>query len=170
MQSVNGGIAMRTASVVGAFVISAVFCLGTARADDKTYVMKITLPTLNDAPHVLAKNFAAAVERDSGGRIKGEIYPASQLGSIPRQIEGTQFGAIQVCINPAEFFVGVDERFEVWVDGGGELNSLPPDEQAKMIQMISPVADEVSQSKPALHDAYQVVAAAAKRLRQSPSQ
>ena len=89
-----------------------------ARADDKTYVMKITLPTLNDAPHVLAKNFAAAVERDSGGRIKPEIYPASQLGSIPRQIEGTQFGAIQVCINPPEFFVGVDERFEVMTAPG----------------------------------------------------
>ena len=89
-----------------------------ARADDKTYMMKITLPTLNDAPHVLAKNFAAAVERDSGGRIKPEVYPASQLGSIPRQIEGTQFGAIQVCINPPEFFVGVDERFEVMTAPG----------------------------------------------------
>ena len=69
---------------------------GAARAQDKTYVMKITLPTINDTPHQLAKNFAAAVEKDSGGRIKGEVYPASQLGSIPRQIEGVQFGAIQV--------------------------------------------------------------------------
>ena len=57
--------------------------------------MKITLPTLNDTPHLFAKNYAAAVEKDSGGRIKTEVYPASQLGSIPRQIEGTQFGAIQ---------------------------------------------------------------------------
>lgn len=66
-----------------------------AQAQDKTYVMKVTTPTINDAPHLLAKNFAAAVERGSGGRIKGEVYPASQLGSIPRQIEGVQFGAIQ---------------------------------------------------------------------------
>jgi TRAP-type C4-dicarboxylate transport system substrate-binding protein len=35
------------------------------------------------------------------------------LGSIPRQIEGTQFGSIQCAIIPPEFFVGVDERFEV---------------------------------------------------------
>jgi TRAP-type C4-dicarboxylate transport system substrate-binding protein len=89
-----------------------------ARADDKTYVMKFTLPTVNEAQHQLAKNYAAAVERDSGGRIKAEIYPASQLGSIPRQIEGLQFGAIQCGIIPPEFFVGVDERFEVMAAPG----------------------------------------------------
>ena len=85
--------------------------------------MKITTPTINDGPHLLAKNFAAAVERDSGGRIKGEVYPASQLGSIPRQIEGVQFGAIQVAVVPPEFFVGVDERFEVMA-APGLVNSL----------------------------------------------
>jgi TRAP-type C4-dicarboxylate transport system substrate-binding protein len=87
--------------------------LEAAQAQDKTYVMKVTTPTINDAPHLLAKNFAAAVERDSGGKIKSEVYPASQLGSIPRQIEGVQFGAIQAAVIPPEFFVGIDERFEV---------------------------------------------------------
>jgi TRAP-type C4-dicarboxylate transport system substrate-binding protein len=80
--------------------------------------MKVTLPTINDAPHQFAKDFAALVEKDSGGRIKGEVYPASQLGSIPRQIEGTQFGAIQVATVPPEFFVGIDERFEVMAAPG----------------------------------------------------
>ena len=61
---------------------------------------------------------AAAVERDSGGRIKSEVYPASQLGSIPRQIEGVQFGAIQAAVIPPEFFVGIDERFEVMAAPG----------------------------------------------------
>ena len=70
--------------------------LGVAQAQDKNYVMKVGLPTINDAPHQFAKDFAALVEKDSGGRIKGEVYPASQLGSIPRQIEGMQFGSIQV--------------------------------------------------------------------------
>src|SRR6201987_6266580 len=94
-----------------------------AQAQDKTYVMKVTLPTINDAPHMLAKNFAAAVERDSGGRIKAEVYPASQLGSIPRQIEGTQFGAIQCEVVPPEFMVGLDQRFEV-LAAPGLLSSL----------------------------------------------
>ena len=85
--------------------------------------MKVTTPTINDGPHLLAKNFAAAVERDSGGRIKGEVYPASQLGSIPRQIEGVQFGAIQAAVIPPEFFVGVDERFEVMA-APGLVNSI----------------------------------------------
>jgi TRAP-type transport system periplasmic protein len=97
--------------------------LAAAQAQDKTYVMKVTTPTINDAPHLLAKNFAAAVERDSGGRIKGEVYPASQLGSIPRQIEGVQFGAIQAAVIPPEFFVGIDERFEVMA-APGLVNSL----------------------------------------------
>ena len=60
----------------------------------------------------------AAVEKDSGGRIKAQVYPASQLGSIPRQIEGTQFGSIQVAVIPPEFFVGVDQRFEVMAAPG----------------------------------------------------
>ena len=80
--------------------------------------MKFTLPTLNDPSYFFTKNYAAALEKDSGGRIKTEIYPASQLGSIPRQIEGTQFGAIQCAVIPPEFFVGVDERFEVMAAPG----------------------------------------------------
>jgi TRAP-type transport system periplasmic protein len=98
--------------------------LTAARAQDKTYTMKITLPTINEAQHLLAKNYAAAVEKDSGGRIKGEVYPASQLGSIPRQIEGVQFGAIQAAVIPPEFFVGVDERFQVTA-APGLADSMP---------------------------------------------
>jgi TRAP-type transport system periplasmic protein len=74
--------------------------------------MKLSTATVNDTQHEWLKRFAAAVEKDSGGRIKGEIYPASQLGSIPRQIEGTQFASIQVWCGPPEFLVGVDERYE----------------------------------------------------------
>jgi len=91
---------------------------GAALAQEKTFVMKISTPTINDVPDTFAKNLAAALERDSGGRIKGEVYPASQLGSIPRQIEGTQFGAIQCSVIPPEFFVGIDERFEVMAAPG----------------------------------------------------
>jgi len=99
-----------------------------ATAQDKgaavgTYVMKISTPTINDVPDTYARNFGAAVERDSGGRIKVEVYPASQLGSIPRQIEGTQFGAIQCEVVPPEFMVGVDQRFEV-LAAPGLVNSL----------------------------------------------
>jgi TRAP-type C4-dicarboxylate transport system substrate-binding protein len=90
----------------------------TAAAADKPIVMKITLATVDDVLHQFARNYAAAIEKDSGGRIKAEIYPASQLGSITRQIEGVQFGAIQCQIVPPEFYVGLDERFEVLATPG----------------------------------------------------
>jgi TRAP-type C4-dicarboxylate transport system substrate-binding protein len=120
MQSGNRAICARAVGAAGASVLAIALALtfGAAQAQDKTFVMKVTLPTINDAPHQFAKDFAALVEKDSGGRIKGEVYPASQLGSIPRQIEGTQFGAIQVATVPPEFFVGVDERFEVMATPG----------------------------------------------------
>ena len=90
--------------------------------DGKTYVMKLSTATVNDIQHEWMKRFAAAVEKDSSGRIKGEIYPASQLGSIPRQIEGTQFGSIQGWLGPPEFLVGVDERYEA-LSAPGEFTS-----------------------------------------------
>src|ERR1700688_1986628 len=120
MQSGNRAIFARAAGAAGASALALALALtfGAAQAQDKTYVMKVTLPTINDAPHQFAKDFAALVEKDSGGRIKGEVYPASQLGSIPREMQGTQFGAIQVATVPPEFFVGVDERFEVMAAPG----------------------------------------------------
>jgi TRAP-type C4-dicarboxylate transport system substrate-binding protein len=96
------------------FAIVSLFALPTAvyAQSGATYVMKLSTATLNDTQHEWLKRFAAATEKDSGGRLKTEIYPASQLGSIPRQIEGTQFGSIQGWLGPPEFLVGVDERYE----------------------------------------------------------
>jgi TRAP-type C4-dicarboxylate transport system substrate-binding protein len=110
-------VLLRAAVAAAAFAAVAALPLDTAQAQeqgqDKTFVMKISTPTLNAAPDRFARNYAAAVEKDSGGRIKAQVFPASQLGSVPRQIEGTQFGAIQCEVVPPEFMVGLDERFEV---------------------------------------------------------
>ena len=74
--------------------------------------MRLSTATLNDAQHEWMKRFAVAIEKhhwpDQGRRVS-----ASQLGSIPRQIEGTQTGAIQGWFGPPEFLVGVDRRFEI---------------------------------------------------------
>jgi TRAP-type transport system periplasmic protein len=75
-------------------------------------VMKIGTATLNDMQHEFMRRYKAAIEKDTKGRIKVEIYPASQLGSIPREIEATQFGSIQGWVGPPEFLSGVDPRFE----------------------------------------------------------
>jgi TRAP-type C4-dicarboxylate transport system substrate-binding protein len=118
MNVVKRNFGARAAAASGALVLALMLPLNAASAQDKTYTMKITLPTLNDPSYFFAKSYAAALEKDSGGRIKPEIYPASQLGAIPRQIEGTQFGAIQCAVIPPEFFVGVDERFELMAAPG----------------------------------------------------
>jgi TRAP-type transport system periplasmic protein len=62
----------------------------------------------------VAHHTVLAIAKNTNGRIKADVFPASQLGSIPRQIEGTQTGAIQGWFGPPEFLVGVDHRFEVF--------------------------------------------------------
>jgi len=98
---------------------------------DKVFVMKIGLATINDTQHEWVRRFVAAVEKDSNGRIKGEIYPASQLGPIPRMIEGVQFGSIQAWIGPPEFLVGVDVRYEA-MSAPGLMNNF--DQMVKVLQ------------------------------------
>jgi TRAP-type transport system periplasmic protein len=121
MHLVKREVLLRSATAAAVLGSALALPLGPAQAQeqDKTpIVMKISLAALNDPLHQFAKDFAAAIDKDSGGRIKTEIYPASQLGSIPRQIEGTQFGAIQCVITPPEFYSGLDERFEVMAAPG----------------------------------------------------
>jgi hypothetical protein len=62
------------------------------------------------------------------------------------------------------------EQRKAWTDAGGELISLPREEQAEMMRMLSSVGDDVSKTKPALREAYEIVTDAAKRTRQAPSQ
>jgi TRAP-type C4-dicarboxylate transport system substrate-binding protein len=79
----------------------------------KTYTMKLGSLTAHDEVAQWFAYFAEGVEKKSGGRIKAEIFPSSQLGSAPREIEGTQFGSIQAIAMPPDFLSGVDQRFEV---------------------------------------------------------
>jgi TRAP-type transport system periplasmic protein len=112
MSFITRKVLLRTSAFAAVLGTSLALMLAGAQAQTPI-VMKISTPTINAAPDTYARNYAAAIEKASGGRIKAEVYPASQLGSIPRQIEGTQFGAIQCEVAPPEFMVGLDERFEV---------------------------------------------------------
>jgi TRAP-type C4-dicarboxylate transport system substrate-binding protein len=106
----------RRALRAGAFLAAATLAAalpGNAAAQDKAVTVKLATATLNDSQHEWLKRFAAILEKSAGGRIKTEIYPASQLGAIPRMIEATQLGSIQVWVGPPEFLVGVDQRFEL---------------------------------------------------------
>jgi TRAP-type C4-dicarboxylate transport system substrate-binding protein len=96
-----------------ALLVSLATTYGARAAGTGPYVMKIAIATVGDALHRYATGYAAAVEKDSGGRIKAQVYPSSQLGSIQQQAEGVQFGAVQCQIVAPEFLAGIDERFEV---------------------------------------------------------
>jgi len=78
------------------------------------YVMKFGTATINETQHQFIKDYKAALERASGGRIEVQVYPASQLGPIPREIEGVQLGTIQGYIGPVDFYVGLEPRYGVF--------------------------------------------------------
>ncbi len=95
--------------------VAALACLvAAAPAAAADFVMKFGTATINETQHQFIKFYKEEVEKASGGRIEVQIYPASQLGPIPREIEGVQLGNIQGYIGPVDFFVGVDPRFGVF--------------------------------------------------------
>jgi TRAP-type C4-dicarboxylate transport system substrate-binding protein len=96
-----------------ALMLSAVPRGSTAQSNnmpdvETQFVMRLAL---NDANHEWMRRLAATIDTKSGGRIKAELYPVSQLGSILRMIESTRLGSIQVYLGPPELFAGVDPRF-----------------------------------------------------------
>jgi TRAP-type transport system periplasmic protein len=78
------------------------------------FVMKFGCATMNEGQHQFLKFYKEEVEKASGGRIEVQIYPNSQLGPIPREIEGVQLGNIQAYSGPVDFFVGIDPRYGVF--------------------------------------------------------
>ena len=94
-------------------LVGALGSFTAASAQSAPIVMKLGTATFHDAQHQWMKRYAAMVNKDSKGRIDVQVYPAGQLGSIPREIEETQFGAIQGWIGPPEFLLGVDQRYEI---------------------------------------------------------
>ena len=81
--------------------------------ESATFTFKCTTATLNDVQHEWCKRYGARLEKRSNGQIKTQIFPASQLGSIPRMIEGVQLGTIECWLGPPEFMVGIDSRFQM---------------------------------------------------------
>lgn len=77
-------------------------------------VMKLANATINDVQHEWQKVFAAELAKRAPGKVKTEIYPASQLGAIPRMVEGTLLGTIESFITPTAFLVPTNSRFVIF--------------------------------------------------------
>jgi len=87
---------------------------GSKPAGAADFVMKFGTATMNETQHQYLKFYKEALEQASKGRIEVQVYPNSQLGPIPREIEGVQLGTIQAYLGPVDFFVGVDPRYGVF--------------------------------------------------------
>jgi TRAP-type C4-dicarboxylate transport system substrate-binding protein len=93
---------------------------GTAGAQQ--FTMKFGTATPKGDQNNWMALFKKGVEARAGDKIKIRLFPASQLGAIPRQIEGLQLGTVEGWIGPTSFLTGVESRYQV-VDAPGLFDS-----------------------------------------------
>ena len=67
------------------FIFAMTVTLGLATAAHAQYVMKISTPTVGDINVEWMRAFKTGFEARSGGKVKVELYPGSQLGSMSRR-------------------------------------------------------------------------------------
>lgn len=84
---------------------------GSAHAQS---TMKLASATINDVQHEWQKEFQKEMETRVGDEVTVEIYPASQLGAIPRMSEGVLLGTIEAFTTPTSFVTNVDPRFQAF--------------------------------------------------------
>ena len=53
-------------AAISAFIFALALTFSAARAEDKAYVMKLSIATINDAQHEWCKRFVAMVETAAG--------------------------------------------------------------------------------------------------------
>ena len=101
-------------AVAGAAIASVL----TTVASGQDFTMKIGTATINDTQHEWMKRFEQRVEAKAGSRIRIDLFPLDQLGTIPRAVEGMQLGTVEAYVTPSVFLVGLDQRNQVtWVPG-----------------------------------------------------
>src|SRR4051812_36320538 len=92
-------------------------------ASAQQFTMKLSTSTQGDALVEWLNTFAKGVNSATGGKVKAEVYPASQLGPIPRTIEGVALGTIEMSLNASGFYEGLEPRFAV-LNAPGLFDSL----------------------------------------------
>lgn len=105
--------AIRLATLAALASLAALPFVGTS-AVAQTVTMKMASATINDVQHEWLKRFEAEIKPKVGDKLKVEIYPASQLGAIPRMVEGVVLGNIESFVTPTSFLVGTEAKFQVF--------------------------------------------------------
>ncbi len=74
----------------------------TTVADGDQIVIKFSHNQPTASPeHAGALKFQEVVEEKGNGKIKVELYPAGQMGSLREQVEATQIGTINISMQPS---------------------------------------------------------------------
>jgi C4-dicarboxylate-binding protein DctP len=100
-----------SASAVAAALALSVAGSGAALA--QAIDVKIGFATINDPQHEIGKRLADKLNKNFAGKLNARVFPAGQLGSIGRMIEGLQLGTQEILIVPPGFFVGMNPSFQV---------------------------------------------------------
>jgi C4-dicarboxylate-binding protein DctP len=114
MTKTGGRRMCRLVQCLAAIALARMCLAPVAPAAAADFVMKFGTATFNETQHQYIKFYKEAVEQASGGRIEVGVYPRSELGPIPRMIDGLQLGTVEAYIGPADFYVGADPRFGVF--------------------------------------------------------
>jgi TRAP-type C4-dicarboxylate transport system substrate-binding protein len=118
MQTGISVAAVLVAAMAGGVLVAA----SPARAQAPIEV-KISLSVANDPNHEWCKAFAAEIDARGGGKMVGRVFPAAQLGSDARAIEGVQLGTIEVLSTVPAFLTGLNPNLGV-VDSPGLFTDL----------------------------------------------
>src|SRR5690606_11847847 len=100
--------------MLGGFLAAALLALPIASPAQAGTTMKLASATINDVQHEWQKEFAKEMAARVGDAVTVEIYPASQLGAIPRMAEGVLLGTIEAFTTPTSFVTNIDPRFEAF--------------------------------------------------------
>ena len=92
--------------------IAALAIVPVSGAWAQTIDMKIGFITINDPQHEVSKWFAEELAKRTQGRVTARLFPAGQLGGIPRQVEAVQLGTQEAFHTPPAFFVGAAPAFQ----------------------------------------------------------
>jgi tripartite ATP-independent transporter DctP family solute receptor len=95
-----------------AAVLTAVFCSVAPAAE---YTIRVGSINSEAHPDIVAMKevFAPRVEKESGGKIKVELYPNGQLGGDREMSESVQMGTLQIAIPASSPLAGFDKRIQV---------------------------------------------------------
>ncbi|MDR3254547.1 MAG: DctP family TRAP transporter solute-binding subunit [Synergistaceae bacterium] len=95
-------------------ILMALLCIPSFAANPE-YTIRVGSIVSEIHPDMVAMRdvFVPQVEKESGGRIKVELYPNAQLGGDRELTEGVQMGTVHIAIPASSAIAGFDRRIQV---------------------------------------------------------